>query len=171
MKKTDGKTNRRKILDSFKDKKFKYGGYATLLTAFVLAILVVINLVVDQISFKLDLTENRMFSLSDQTEKIVKKLDQEIRIIGLYQTGQENRMFDEILQKYRKINKNISITYIDPVKNPTFSSKYTKDGTNLREGSYIVESDERFKIIDYYDLFNIRADQYGNTRAESLALE
>lgn len=171
MKKTDGKTNRRKILDSFKDKKFKYGGYATLLTAFVLAILVVINLVVDQISFKLDLTENRMFSLSDQTEKIVKNLDQEIRIIGLYQTGQENRMFDEILQKYRKINKNISITYIDPVKNPTFSSKYTKDGTNLREGSYIVESDERFKIIDYYDLFNIRADQYGNTRAESLALE
>ena len=33
-----------------------------------------------------------------------------------------------------------------------------------------MESDERFKIIDY-DLFNIRADQYGNTRAESLALE
>ncbi|NLN40945.1 MAG: GldG family protein, partial [Clostridiales bacterium] len=170
MKKADTKTNRKKIMDSFKDKKFKYGGYATLLTAFVLAILVVINLVVDQIPFRLDLTENRMFSLSDQTEKIVENLDQEIRIIGLYQTGKENTMFDEILQRYRRINKNISITYIDPVKNPTFSSKYTKDGTSLREGSYIVESDERFKIIDYYDLFNIKSDQYG-TRAESLALE
>ena len=56
-------------------------------------------------------------------------------------------------------------------KNPTFSTKYTKDGNNLREGSYIVESDERFKIIDYYDLFNLRSDQYGNTHAESLALE
>ncbi len=170
VKKADTKTNRKKIMDSFKDKKFKYGGYATLLTAFVLAILVVINLVVDQIPFRLDLTENRMFSLSDQTEKIVENLDQEIRIIGLYQTGKENTMFDEILQRYRRINKNISITYIDPVKNPTFSSKYTKDGTSLREGSYIVESDERFKIIDYYDLFNIKSDQYG-TRAESLALE
>ena len=165
------KTGKKNIMDSFKDKKFKYGGYATLLTAFVLAILVVINLVVGQIPFRLDLTENRMFSLSDQTEKVLENLDQEIRIIGLYQTGQEDPRFDEILQRYRRLNKNISITYIDPVKNPTFSSKYTKDGTNLREGSYIVESDERFKIIDYLDLFNLRSDQYGNTHLESLALE
>ena len=171
VKKTDRKTRRKNIMNSFKDKKFKYGGYATLLTAFVLAILVVVNLVVGQIPYRLDLTENRMFSLSDQTEKVLENLDQEIRIIGLYQTGRENPMFDEILQRYRRLNKNISITYVDPVKNPTFSTKYTKDGNNLREGSYIVESDERFKIIDYYDLFNLRSDQYGNTHAESLALE
>ena len=171
MKKADRKTRRLKILDSFKDKKFKYGGYATLLTAFVLAILVVVNLLVDQIPFKIDLTENQLFSLSDQTEKVLENLDQEIRIIGLYETGRENPVFDEILQKYRRLNKNISITYIDPVKNPTFANKYTKDGESLKEGSYIVESDERFKIIDYFDLFNVRYDQYGNTRTDSLALE
>lgn len=171
MKKADRKTRRLKILDSFKDKKFKYGGYATLLTAFVLAILVVVNLLVGQIPFKIDLTENQLFSLSDQTEKVLENLDQEIRIIGLYETGRENPVFDEILQKYRRLNKNISITYIDPVKNPTFANKYTKDGESLKEGSYIVESDERFKIIDYFDLFNVRYDQYGNTRTESLALE
>ncbi len=160
-----------KMKDSFKDKKFKYGGYATLLTAFVLAILVVVNLVVGQIPLKIDLTENRMFSLSDQTKKILEGLDEEVRIIGLYKTGQENKTFDEILQRYRRGNKNISITYIDPVKNPTFSSKYTKDGTSLRDGSYIVETDKKYKVIDYFDLFNIRYDQYGNTRAESLAME
>jgi len=158
-------------MNSFNDKKFKYGGYATLLTAFVLAILVVVNLVVGQIPYKLDLTQNQMFSLSDQTKKVLENLDQEIRIIGLYETGQESAVFDEILQRYRRLNKNISITYIDPVKNPTFASKYTKDGEKLNEGSYIVESDERYKIIDYYDLFNIRYDQYGNTLADSLALE
>lgn len=165
------KLDRLKILNSFKDKKFKYGGYATLLTAFVLAILIIVNLVVGQIPFKIDLTENRLFSLSDQTDTILKNLDQEIQIIGLYQTGSEDKVFDEILQKYRRKNKNITITYVDPVKNPTFSSKYTKDGTTLRDGSYIVECGDRFKVIDYYDIFNVRTDQYGNTRAESLALE
>lgn len=165
------KANKTKIMDSFKDKKFKYGGYATLMTAFVLAILVVVNLVVGQIPFKLDLTENRMFSLSDQTDTVLKNLNQEIRIIGLYQAGQENPMFDEILQRYRRGNKNISITYIDPVKNPTFSSKYTKDGTSLREGSYIVESGDKYKVIDQYDLYNLKTDQYGRTQAESLAVE
>lgn len=167
MEKISGK----KFKDSFKDKKFKYGGYATLMTAFVLAILIVVNLVVGQIPYKLDLTENRMFSLSDQTDTILKNLDQEVQIIGLYKTGQENPMFDEILQRYRRGSKNISITYVDPVKNPTFSSKYTKDGTSLREGSYIVESGDKFKVIDYYDLFNIKSDQYGNAQAESLAME
>ena len=117
MKKTDKKADKKKIMDSFKDKKFKYGGYATLLTAFVLAILVVVNLVVGQIPYKIDLTENRMFSLSDQTEKL-ENLDQEIESLA-YISGSGNPTFDEILQRYRRINKNISITYIDPVKNPT----------------------------------------------------
>ncbi|HZJ57849.1 MAG TPA: GldG family protein [Clostridia bacterium] len=165
------KLNRIKILDSFKNKKFKYGGYATLMTAFVLAILVIINLVVGQIPFRVDLTENRLFSLSDQTDTILKNLDQKIEIIGLYQTGNEDKVFDEILQRYRRGNKNISISYVDPVKNPTFSSKYTKDGTSLRDGSYIVETEDKYKVIDYYDLFNVKTDQYGNTRAESLAME
>ncbi|HZJ83445.1 MAG TPA: GldG family protein [Clostridia bacterium] len=166
------KLNKISMKNSFKDKKFKYGGYATLMTAVVLAIVVVINLVVGQIPFKLDLTENRMFSLSEQTDQILENLDQDVQIIGLSKTGAEDKMLDEILQRYRRGSKHVSITYIDPVKNPTFSSKYTKDGTNLREGSYIVESGSKFKVIDYYDLFNIsQPDQYGNTRAESLAVE
>lgn len=160
-----------KIRDSFKDKKFKYGGYATLMTAVVLAILVVINLVVDQIAFKVDLTENQIFSLSDQTKQLLRNLDQPINIIGLYETGEENVLFDEILQKYRAESKYINIDYVDPVKNPTFSSKYTKDGETLREGSYIVESGDRFKVIDNYDLINYRSTQYGQWYAESLAVE
>ena len=151
-----------KIRDSFKDKKFKYGGYATLMTAVVLAILVVINLVVDQIAFKVDLTENQIFSLSDQTKQLLRNLDQPINIIGLYETGEENVLFDEILQKYRAESKYINIDYVDPVKNPTFSSKYTKDGETLREGSYIVESGDRFKVIDNYDLINYRALNMGS---------
>lgn len=165
------KEKNKKVINSFKDKKFKYGGYATMMTAFVLAILVVVNLVVGQIPFKLDLTENHMFSLSDQTESVLKNLDQDIEIIGMYQSGQENIMLDEILQKYRRGSKHISITYIDPVKNPTFSSQYTKDGTSLGEGSYIVESGDKYKVIDYMDLFNINSDQYGQSQIESLAVE
>ena len=56
-----------KILDSFKDKKFKYGGYATLLVAIVLAILVGVNLLVDLVPLKADLTKEQLYSLSEQT--------------------------------------------------------------------------------------------------------
>ena len=75
------------IKNSFKSNKFKYGGYATLITAIVIAIVIVINLVVDQIDWKADLTQNQMFSLSDQTYKVLDSLKQDINIIGLYETG------------------------------------------------------------------------------------
>jgi len=163
--------DKNKIANSFKNKKFKYGGYATLMTAVVLAILIVVNLVVDQITFKLDLTENQMFSLSDQTIQILNNLDQEVNIIGLYETGEENALFDEILQKYKAASKYINIDYIDPVKNPTFANKYTKDGETLGEGGYIVESGNKYRIIEQYDLVNYSTTQYGQWYADSLAVE
>ena len=111
------KLDRLKILNSFKDKKFKYGGYATLLTAFVLAILIIVNLVVGQIPFKIDLTENRLFSLSDQTDTILKNLDQEIQIIGLYRPAARIRYLTRYCKSIGE-NKNITITYVDPVTPP-----------------------------------------------------
>lgn len=49
-------TVKKTILDSLKSRKFRFGGYATLLVVAALAIVVGINLVVDQIPAKLDMT-------------------------------------------------------------------------------------------------------------------
>ena len=38
-----------KFGSSFKDKKFKYGGYATLFTAVALVILIVLNIIVNMV--------------------------------------------------------------------------------------------------------------------------
>lgn len=58
--------NFRSVKESFKSKKFKYGGYATLMVAVVIAIAIIINLIVDQITWEVDLTQNQMYSLSEQ---------------------------------------------------------------------------------------------------------
>ena len=44
------------IAQSFRNKNFRYGGYAALTIAIVLGILLVINLVAGQIPLKLDLS-------------------------------------------------------------------------------------------------------------------
>jgi ABC-type uncharacterized transport system involved in gliding motility auxiliary subunit len=102
------------IKNSFKSNKFKYGGYATLITAIVIAIVIVINLVVDQIDWKADLTQNQMFSLSDQTYKVLDSLKQDINIIGLYETGNEDRIITEIIDRYQARSKRITFKTIDP---------------------------------------------------------
>lgn len=63
----------------------RWGGDA-LMTAVVLAIVVVINLVVGQIPVKytqFDLTDNQLYTITDQTKAFVKGLDSDVDVIWL----------------------------------------------------------------------------------------
>ena len=71
------KTN---ILQSFKSKKFKYGGYATVMTAIVIAAVIVVNLLAGLIPLRLDLTRNKLYTLSEQTYDVLKNLDEDVTI-------------------------------------------------------------------------------------------
>ena len=87
-----------KIFKSFKDKKFKYGGYATLMVAVVIAVLAAINILVDQLPWKADLTKEKIYSLSEQTYSILDSLEKDVMIYALYEVGRENPTVDEILK-------------------------------------------------------------------------
>jgi ABC-2 type transport system permease protein len=156
-----------KILDSFKDKKFKYGGYATLLVAIVLAILVAVNLLVDLVPFKADLTKERLYSLSEQTFKVLDNLDQDVEIFVLSQIGKENPMVDEILKKYEQRTDRLRLTYVDPYRNPGFAKKYEEQqGRTPGENSVIVTSGKKFKSISPWDMYNYRQTDPNNPFAQ-----
>ncbi|AEE97386.1 GldG family protein [Mahella australiensis] len=160
------------IAASFRNKKFRYGGYSALITVVVIAILIIVNLVVDQIPWKVDLTKNRYFSLSEQSYKTMDNIKKDVTIYGLYKTGQENLTVKEILNQYANYSDKIKIKFIDPVKNPTFAQKYSQDGTSLSEGSLIVDAGDKYKVIDQYALVNTSYNQYsGQMQADSLAVE
>lgn len=160
------------ILDSFKDKKFKYGGYAALVTAVLICVLVLFNLLIDQIPVSIDLTINKKYSISDQTYNVIDNLTEDIVIYHLAQTGMENPIVDEILSKYVRRSKKITMEYIDPVRSPTRLKKYEKEGQSISEGSLIIDGADRFKIVSRYDLINYSYDQqYQETQAQSLAIE
>lgn len=157
---------------SFRSKKFKYGGYAALLTTIVIAVVVAVNLVVGQLGLKLDLTQNKMFSLSDKTTNILKELKSDVKIIGLYEAGKENMMVKEILNKYKAKSNKIIVEYVDPVLHPQFAKQYTKEGQSLAAGSLIVVSGGKHKIIEGSDLYNYNFnEQTFEQTPESLAAE
>lgn len=73
------------------------------------------------VSYRIDLTAEKRFSLTKSTEKLVKKLDNQVTI-DVYLTGNLTaglkkvaNSVDETLQQYRNFaNGNIAIRYIDP---------------------------------------------------------
>lgn len=160
------------IKKSFKSNKFKYGGYATLITSMVLVILLVANLVVDKMDLKYDMTKNKLYSLSEQSYKVMDKLSKDINIISFYKPGSENQGIAEILNKYHDKTKKITLKYIDPSTNPQIAKKYSSTANAITTGSIVVESGSKFKVINESELYNTTQDQTtGQTSVQSLAVE
>lgn len=154
------KTFFKKIVNS---RNLKYGTNSLILTAVVIAIAVIINLLVGMTSLKVDLTSNKLFSIGDQTKEILEKLDKEVVIYGLFDDekikGTEYNDVTELLNQYAKYPK-VEIKYIDPERNPGIINDL--DPENLKEISnndFVVKSGNKIKKLSYYDLFSTQFNQ------------
>jgi hypothetical protein len=151
--------NSRKLRESFKNPKFRHGGYAALATAILVALLIVVNVLVEKIPATLDLTREKLFSLSDQSLSVLESLTEPVTIYGLFQAGKEPAFIDQILRQYASASRRIDVQYVDPFRNPGILSKYQDGAPSVGasppgENSIIVEMGERFRVISQFDLFS-----------------
>ena len=168
MKKLNLKMN---IIEIFKNKRVRYGGYAALVTLAAAIVLVVLNLIIQQIPSDIDMTDNKLFTLSDQTKDLIDKLEAPVTIYGLYPPGQESENVVEVVRKYERASRKITYEQIDPDKNPAFLQKYDTEDTGLSAGSLIVESGENFKVISGIDLYDVSYNQSGQARVMGFKAE
>jgi ABC-type uncharacterized transport system involved in gliding motility auxiliary subunit len=142
------------LFDSLKSRKFRFGGYATLLIVAVLAALVVVNVLVGQIPGKLDLTENKLFSLSDQTFKLLDGLASDVTITTVIKAENQDPTIKEILAKYAARSRHIRLATVDPERNPGWARQYDPSNQGLGPGSIVVASGKKYKTIGVYDMYN-----------------
>ncbi|MDD3840543.1 MAG: GldG family protein [Clostridia bacterium] len=138
----------------FNSKRFKYGTSSMITILVVVAILIFINLIAEQTSVKWDLTQNKLYSLSDQTIEVVENLEKDVNIYPLYSQGEENGVIQQIVSKYSSLSDKIKVEFKDPNKNPGFVKKYDKDGQGIPEGAIIIESGDKHRIINPGELVN-----------------
>ncbi|MHB1150684.1 MAG: GldG family protein [Eubacteriales bacterium] len=142
------------IAASFKSKYFRIGGYSTLISAAVLAIIVVINLFAAAIPpayTKIDTSGNSIYTISDETKGIVSAIAEDITVYFIAEAGSEDTTIDELLGRYVSINNRITVKKINPATNPNFTAKYT-DKT-LSPSSLIFESARRNYIVDNTEIY------------------
>jgi len=144
----------KKLRNALKTKSVRVGSYSVAAVAVVLAILVAINLLLGALPAKytmFDLSKNLLYSFSAQTKKIVSEADRDITIYWLAQTGSENSTLEGLLNRYESLGSRLTVKKIDPDNYPTFADKY--DISEVANNSLIVESDLRFRVIPYSDIF------------------
>ncbi len=171
-----GKAPVKKEKKPFNWNKFKRGGMATALSVVFIAIVVALNLLVSALtdrfpSLDIDLTAQKVNSLSDQALEIAKNVDREVTIylIGTQEGYEQNQIYSSYVQRgmqYSQVsslvkrlveaNPLISMEYVDPDTNPEFISQYESD--SLATGKVLVESDLRHTVLTVDDLFIINQE-------------
>ncbi len=144
------------------------GSYSEGWTAAVLAIIVVVNLTVGEIPASLtrrDMTEQKFYSLSDQSREVLKGVDTDITIYEMVEDGTGDAMVENLLEQYAGQNSHIKVVKKDLVKYPAFTANYTED--TLEAGSLILEAGERSRTIDAYDLYEYSYSSYSYSPTKS----
>jgi ABC-type uncharacterized transport system involved in gliding motility auxiliary subunit len=101
-----------------KARQTKYGAYLFVYVVVVLAVLFAVNWLAKDHNKSVDLTSNKRYTLSDQTDKVVKGLKKPINIYYFDKAESYDRARD-LLDRYKNLNtSNININYVDPDKKP-----------------------------------------------------
>ena len=153
------------IRESFKTRQVKYGGFAALITLAVIVGLILINLMMSQFSFQVDLTWSKLFSLSEQTMQVLETVKAPVKFYGLWRPGEENNDVMNVVNLYLSKNNNITIELVDPDRNPGFVAKYDKDKKGISRGSIIVEGAKGSRVIAPYDMYDFNYNQQTGQRS------
>ena len=104
----------------------RFGANSTLMVLLFLAILGMINLLLNRHYLRADLTEAGEFSLASQTVQVLKTLrDREIQITGFFQgDSAQGQRFAELVQSYQYHAPKIRYTAVDPDRNPATARRY-----------------------------------------------
>lgn len=140
-------------------KTISLGTYSTAVVVVVTAAVVILNVFVSEIPAKytvFDVTADKLYSLSDETKKVAENISEDITIYVLANEKDADTTLMETLENYEGLNSHIKVSYVDPAVNPRFYQNYTD--TDISQGSLIVESSKRSKVIDYDNIYEYQVD-------------
>lgn len=137
---------------SFSGRKFRSGAYVTLVSTVVIIIVFVVNMLLSKMDIQFDLSSQNMYSLTEDTTKMVKNIKDDITIYYMVQSGNETAYFEEVAKRYDSLSDHITLESKDPVLYPKFASKYVED--EITDNSFLIVNNtkERAKYLSSNDL-------------------
>lgn len=133
--KKDKKEKKAKNGKKFNAKKLKHGTMATVFTCVFVALLVLVNVVTtmifDRYPVTIDLTSNKIYSVSNDTEDYVKKVNVDVQVTVFADENtytnysSYNKQAVELLKNYSKLNRHITYRFVDIDSHPEIVKEYT----------------------------------------------
>lgn len=144
----------KKLAASLSTRSVRVGGYSVVAICIVLAIIIAANILVSALPAavtQIDMTPNKLYSISQQTQKLLKSLDQDVTLYWVVQPGQEDIVLENLLAHYDTGSSHIRLEKIDPDVSPTFIKTYVTE--ELNNNAVVVESQLRFRYVNIDDIY------------------
>ena len=97
-KKTQNKKPGR-IRKSFSSRQFKSGAYSSVITVIVIALVVIVNLVFNKLDLSTDLTSDSLFTLTKESQKVLKDVKDDITIYYMVASGSEQDYIQRVIKQ------------------------------------------------------------------------
>ncbi len=170
-------------------RNFKYGAASTVFIVVFLAVLIAVNLIVgligERANLLFDMTMDKRSSVSDTTYQILDSLEKEVKIYTFASPETLDQWFStdfpirfgmmpvngfslsEYMQKYALYSDKVEIEQLDFDADPTLREKYGLTS----QSDIVVECGDRSKVVTFYDLFKVDANDNGDMYITGLSVE
>ena len=116
----------------FVSRQARYGANVAISIIGLIGIAVIINVLISQkFDRAADLTADKLYTLSDQTKKILRGLDREVKVLAFFSNNADNpRMQNQlafgrdVLGRYARETDKLEVEFIDPEADPHTSEMY-----------------------------------------------
>ena len=126
----------------------RYGANAVVYSVAFIGLLIAVNYISSLHHTRLDLTTEKVYSLSSQSINIVKNLQKPLKFYGFFQGG-ENPAARELYETYAYYNPKLTYELVDPDKHPELAERFkvsVMGTTHLQYGG--ADSSEGTNITD-----------------------
>ena len=113
----------RQVARAFEQRQTRYGTLASTSVVLALAVMVALNYILARQNTRWDLTAAQQYSLSDQTQRVLKSLESPLRILVFAREPEFPRYRDR-LDEYAYLSSQVTVDYIDVEKQPILTRQY-----------------------------------------------
>lgn len=116
----------------------RYGLNTAIALFLFLAVVVVVEALAIRHNIRVDLTEGRRHTLSDQTIKLLRSLEKDVNAVAFYQTEEPGKgAAQDLLDQYAHYSSKFHYEFVDPDRHPALARRYgiTTYGTVVLEST------------------------------------
>lgn len=145
-----------KFIETIKKKWLINGTKTFILVVIILAIFVGISVLMKKLNLTpIDLTEDKLFTLTSESKDKVKDIDKDINIYFVGYSDDDSTL--DLAKQYTKVNEKIKVEAVTQDSRPDLVQKY---GIETSSEGIIVECGDNYKVLASSDLYTTDSTTY-----------